>query len=102
MATMLALVAIVAVSSYLAPQLSGRDIFFGVTVAPAFPATPQARAIARRYAAEVFLLAAAAAVFVATSPVPVVSAGILAAQSVGASFAFVRAWSAVRTHGVMP
>ena len=36
MATMLGFIVLVALSSYLAPQLSRRDIFFGVTVSPGF------------------------------------------------------------------
>ena len=58
MATILAFIALVAVSSVLAPQLTRRDIFFGVTVAPGFRDGDVARSISRRYAIEVWFLAA--------------------------------------------
>ena len=48
MPTILAFIALVAVSSVLAPQLTRRDIFFGVTVAPGFREGDIARSISRR------------------------------------------------------
>jgi uncharacterized membrane protein len=102
MSTMLGFIALVAVSSHLAPHLTRRDIFFGVTVSPSFRAGIVARNISRRYAAEIWLVAMAAAAVVVTSAMPFVSGGMLLAQSLGASVAFVRAWSAVRPHAVVP
>jgi uncharacterized membrane protein len=99
---MILFIALVAVAAHLAPQLAGRDIFFGVTVAPGFHESPIGRRLARRYAAEIWLLAAAAAAFVVTSPMPPVSGGVLAIQAIGASVAFARAWNEVRPHGVAP
>lgn len=102
MGTMLGFIALVAVSSHLAPQLTRRDIFFGVTVPPGFREGRVARTVSRRYAAEVWFVAAAAAAFVMTSPMPLVSGTMLLAQSIGASVAFARAWSTVRPHAVVP
>ena len=102
MGTMLGFIALVAVSSHLAPQLTRRDIFFGVTVPPSFRDGPVARTISRRYAVEIWFLAAAAAAMVVTSPMPLVSGTMLLAQSIGASIAFARAWSTVRPHAAMP
>ena len=102
MGTMLGFIALVAVSSHFAPQLTRREIFFGVTVAPGFRDGPVARTVSRRYAAEIWLLAAAAAAIVVTSPMPMMSGTMLLAQSIGASVAFARAWSTVRPHAVVP
>jgi uncharacterized membrane protein len=102
MTTMLGYIALVAVSAHLAPHLSRRDIFFGVTVSAGFHDRPLARTVSRRYAAEVWLLALVAATLVATSPMPVVSGGMLLAQTAGAAVAFVRARDAVRPHGTVP
>ena len=102
MSTMLGFIALVAVSSHLAPHLTRRDIFFGVTISPRFRESPVARTVSRRYAAEIWLLAAVAAAIMATSPMPLVSGAMLLGQTVGASAAFARAWSAVRPHSVMP
>jgi uncharacterized membrane protein len=99
---MLGFVLLVAVSCHLAPHLTRREIFFGVTVASSFRDDPAARSISRRYAVEVWLLAAAAALFVGTSPMPVVSGPMLLAQSVGAFVAFVRARDAARPYAVAP
>jgi uncharacterized membrane protein len=102
MSTMLGFIALVATSSHLAPYLTRRDIFFGVTVAPGFRDGPTARRVSRQYAAEIWLLAIAAAAFVVTSPMPFVSGAMLVGQTLGASVAFVRAWSAVRPRAVAP
>jgi len=99
---MLGFIALVATSSQLAPYLTPRDIFFGVTVSPEFRAGAFARRVSRRYAVEVWLLAIAAAAIVVTSPMPLVSGGMLLGQTVGASVAFARAWSAVRPHAAVP
>ena len=69
---MIGFVVLVALSSYLAPQLTRRDIFFGVTVSPGFRDSPAARSVSRRYAMEVWGLAFVAAVLVGTSPMPVI------------------------------
>jgi uncharacterized membrane protein len=102
MGTMLGFIALVAVSSHLAPQLTRRDIFFGVTVPSGFRDGPVARTVSRRYAVEIWFLAAVAAAIVATSPMPFVSGPMLLGQTVGASVAFARAWSSVRPHAVAP
>jgi uncharacterized membrane protein len=102
MGTMLGFIALVAVSSHLAPQLTPRDIFFGVTVPRRFRDGPLARTVSRRYAAEIWFLAAVAAAVVVTSLMPFVSGPMLLGQTVGASVAFGRAWSSVRPHAVTP
>jgi uncharacterized membrane protein len=79
-----------------------RDIFFGVTVSRDFRQGPLARRISRRYAIEVWLFAMAAAAIAATSPMSLVSGGMLLGQTVAASLAYARAWSAVRPHVVVP
>jgi uncharacterized membrane protein len=99
---MLVFIALVAVSSHLAPHLTHRDIFFGVTVSGSFREGPVARKVSRRYGTEVWLLAMAAAAIVVTSPMPFVSGAMLLGQTIGASVAFIRAWSAVRPHAVAP
>lgn len=102
MATMIGFIVLVAVSSHLAPQLTRRDIFFGVTVPASFREGPVARSVSRRYAVEIWILALVAAVLVGTSPMPVVSGSMLLAQAMGASVAFMKARSAVRPHTVAP
>jgi uncharacterized membrane protein len=102
MATMLGFIALVAVSAHLAPHLSRRDIFFGVTVSPDFHDGPLARTVSRRYAVEIWLLALVAGALVATSPMPVVSGGMLLVQTAGATVAFVKARQAVRPYGAAP
>jgi uncharacterized membrane protein len=102
MNTMLGFIALVAISSHLAPHLTRRDIFFGVTVSSSFRDGPIARKVSRQYAVEIWLLATVAAVIVATSPMPFVSGWMLMGQTFGASVAFVRAWSAVRPHAALP
>jgi uncharacterized membrane protein len=102
MGTMLGFIALVAVSSHLAPYLTRLDIFFGVTVSRNFREGPLARKISRRYAIEVWILAGAAAAIVATSPMPFVSGGMLLGLTIGASVAFAKAWSAVRPHAAVP
>jgi hypothetical protein len=44
----------------------------------------------------------AAAAIVVTSPMPCGAGGMLLGQTVGASVAFARAWSAVRPHAAVP
>lgn len=102
MATMLGFIALVAVSFHLTPQLTRHDIFFGVTVSPAFRNGAVARSVSRRYALEVWGLALAAALFVGTSPLPEMSGPMLLAQSIGACVAFARARRAVRPHAAAP
>ena len=102
MSTMLGFVALVAISSHLAPHVTRADIFFGVTVSRGFREGPLARKVSRRYAVEIWLLAIAAAAVVVTSPMPFVSGGMLLGQTIGASVAFTRAWSAVRPHVAVP
>jgi uncharacterized membrane protein len=102
MSTMLVFITLVAVSLHLAPQLTRRDIFFGVTVPAGFRDGHLARTVSRRYAAEIWLLATIAAVIVVTSPMPFVSGSMLFGQTLGASIAFARAWSTVRPHAAMP
>ena len=102
MTTMIGFIVLVALTSHLAPHLSRRDIFFGVTVPPSFRADPVARAISRRYAVEIWVLALVAIGLVATSPMPVVSGAMLLAQTFGASVAFVKARDAVIPHGAPP
>src|SRR3954447_13530695 len=102
MSRMLGFIALVAVSSQLAPHLTRGDIFFGVTVSRDFRDGPFARRVSRRYAVEIWLLAMAAAALVASSPMPFVSGGMLLAQTLGASVAFARAWGAVRPHAAAP
>jgi uncharacterized membrane protein len=102
MSTMLGFIALVALSSHLAPHVTRRDIFFGVTVSREFRDGALARKISRRYAVEIWLFAMAAAAVVATSPMPLVSGGMLLGQTIAASLAFARAWSAVRPHVAVP
>jgi uncharacterized membrane protein len=102
MATMLGFILLVALSCHLAPQVSRRDIFFGVTVSASFRDGPVARAIARRYVLEVWGLAFLAVALVVTSPMPVVSAPMLMVQAIGASVAYAKAWSSIRPHAVRP
>jgi uncharacterized membrane protein len=102
MATMLFFIALVALSSHLAPELTRRDIFFGVTVAPGFRDGPVARSVARRYRREIWVLALVAAVLVATSNAPLLSAPMLVAQFFGASVAFANARRALRPHAAIP
>jgi hypothetical protein len=102
MGTMLGFIALGAISSHLAPYLTRRDICFGVTVSRSFREGPLARKVSRRYAIEAWLLAAAAAATVATSPVPFVSGGMLLGLTIGASVAFAKASSAVRPHATVP
>jgi uncharacterized membrane protein len=102
MTTMLGFIALVAVSSHLAPHVTRRDIFFGVTVSRAFRQGPLARKVSRRYAVEIWLLAVVAAAVVVTSPMPFVSGGMLLGQTIGASVAFARAWTVVRPHMAVP
>jgi hypothetical protein len=85
MGTMLGFIALVAISPHLAPYLTRREIFFGVTVSRSFREGPLARMVSRRYAVEVWLLAATAAAIVVTSPIPFVSGGMLLGLTVGAS-----------------
>ena len=91
MSTMLGFIALAAVSLHLAPLLTRRDIFFGVTVPVGFRDGHLARTVSRRYATEIWILATIAAAIVVTSPMPVVSGSMLVGQSLGASFAFARA-----------
>jgi uncharacterized membrane protein len=98
MTTMLGVIVLLALSFHLAPQVTRRDIFFGITVSPAFREGPVARSVSRRYAIEVWGIALAAAVFVATSPMPVLSGPMLLAQTLAASVAFARARHTVRPH----
>ncbi len=102
METMLGFIALVAISSHLAPYLTRREIFFGVTVPRTFREGPLARKVSRRYAVEIWLLAIAAGAFVMTAPMPFVSGGMLVGQTIGASVAFAKAWSAVRPHAAVP
>jgi uncharacterized membrane protein len=102
MPTMLGFIALVALSSHLAPYLTRREIFFGVTVPPGFRDGPVGRSVSRRYAAEVWLLALVATALVATTPMPLVSGPMLLAQTIGASVAFVHARNKVRPHAVAP
>jgi uncharacterized membrane protein len=101
-ATMLGFIALVAISSYLAPQLTRHDIFFGVTVSPGFRNGRVARSVSRRYAMEVWGLAVVAAVLVGTSPMPVISGPMLLTQTIGGFIAFSRARHSVRPHAVAP
>jgi uncharacterized membrane protein len=100
MVTMLGFIVLVALSSHLAPQLTRRDIFFGVTVSPGFRDGPVARSVSRRYAAEIWLFACVVAALVGTSPMPLVSGPMLLAQAIGASVAFANARRAVRPYAV--
>lgn len=102
MALPLAFIVLVALSSYLAPQLSRRDIFFGVTVPAGLRDGPDASAVSRRYAMEVWGLAVVAAALVWTSPMPVISGPMLLAQTVGGFVAFSRARQAVHPHAAAP
>jgi uncharacterized membrane protein len=102
METMIGFIVLVALSSQLAPTLTGRDIFFGVTVPAGFRDGSLARSVSRRYAIEIWLLAIIAGLLVVTAPLPVVSAPMLLAQTLGAFVAFARARSDVRPHAVMP
>jgi uncharacterized membrane protein len=102
MAIMIASIVLTAAGLHAAPHLTRRDIFFGVTVAPDVRDRPEGRAIARRYAAEIWLLAFAGIALVATSPMPFVSASMLFGQSVGAWVAFGNARRAARRYAVSP
>jgi uncharacterized membrane protein len=99
---MLGFIVLVALSSYLAPQMTRREIFFGVTISPGFRDGPAARSVSRRYAMEVWGLALAAALLVGTSPMPVISGPMLVAQTVGGLVAFSRARQAIRPHARAP
>jgi len=102
MAAMLGFIALAAATCHLAPHLSRRDIFFGVTVPRDFAGGPIARGVSRRYAVEIWLLALAAAALVATSPMPVVSGGMLFAQALGAWVAFMKARDKVLPFAAAP
>jgi len=102
MVTMLGFIVLAAATCHLAPQLSRRDIFFSVTVPPGFADSSIGRAVSRRYAFEIWVLALMAAGLVATSPMPVVSGGMLFAQTIGAWVAFMKARYAVLPHSVAP
>ena len=102
MATMLAFIALVALSSHLAPHATRRDIFFGVTVTPAFRDSPVARSVSRRYAAEIWFMALAAGALVVSSPMPLVSGSMLLGQAIGATVAFARARRVIRPQAVLP
>jgi len=102
MNTMLGFIVLVAISSHLAPYLTRREIFFGVTISRTFREGPLARRVSRLYAVEIWLLAIAAGAFVVTAPMPFVSGGMLLGQTIGASVAFAKAWSAVRPHATAP
>jgi uncharacterized membrane protein len=99
---MLGFIALVAVSYHLAPQLTRRDIFFGVTVAPGFRDTPVGRSASRRYAIEIWSLALVAAALVATAPMPVISGPMLAAQALGATVAYVKTRHTIRPYAAAP
>ena len=99
---MLFFIVLVAAASHLAPQLSRRDIFFGVTVSPRFRDEPAARSIVRRYAVEIWGLALVAGLLVGTSPMAPVSGAMLLTQSVGGLVAFSRARHAARVYAVAP
>jgi hypothetical protein len=77
MNTMLGFVALVAISSHLAPYLTRQEIFFGVTVSRTFREGPLARRVSRQYAIEIWLLAIAGGGFVVIAPMPFVSGGML-------------------------
>jgi uncharacterized membrane protein len=94
------LVMAIAASLHLAPHVTRRDIFFGVTVPSAFRSTPVARSVSRRYAWEVWGVALLAAVLLGTSPFPSVSGTMLLTQTAGGFVAFGRARRAVRPHAV--
>jgi uncharacterized membrane protein len=99
---MLGFIVLVAVSIHLAPQLTRRDIFFGVTVSPGFRDGPLARSVSRRYAMEIWGLALVAAALVGTSPMPLISGPMLLTQTIGGFIAFSRARRAVRPNAVAP
>jgi hypothetical protein len=99
---MVGFIVLVAAASHLAPHVTPRDIFFSVTVSPDFRDSPAAHAIRLRYGATIWFLAFAAAAFVVTSPMPMVSGPMLLAQTLGASVAFAHARRAVLPHGVLP
>lgn len=96
------LVMAMAASLHLAPHVTRRDIFFGVTVPSAFRSTPVARSVSRRYAVEVWGVASVASILIATSPFPAVSGTMLLTQTAGALVAFGRARRAVLPHAVAP
>jgi uncharacterized membrane protein len=102
MATMIGFIVLVALVSHLAPYVTRPEIFFGVTVPVGFRIGRVGRSISRRYATEVWLLALAAAIFVVTSPMPLISGSMLLAQTLGASVAFLNARRAVRPHAIAP
>jgi uncharacterized membrane protein len=102
MATMLGFIALLALLSHLAPELTRRDIFFGVTVAPGFRDGPAARLVSRRYWREIWLLALVAAALVVSSRAPLLSVPMLPAQALGASVAFARAHRALLPHAATP
>jgi uncharacterized membrane protein len=102
MSTMLGFIALVALASHLAPYVTRRDIFFGITVSSGFRDEPAGRSISRRYAAEVWVLAIVAAALTVSSPMPMIAGPMLLAQTIGASVAFVNARRNVRPHAVAP
>ncbi len=94
-----------AVLFWFMPRLTRRDLYFAVTVAPAFRDEPEGRSILGRYQAElIFFSALALAAFVAGSAwlgVGFVSTGTF--LQLGASFiAFYRARQRVLPHAVPP
>ena len=102
MGPVLAFVLVVAAFALLAPYLTRRDIFCGVTVAPGFRDGPVGRRVARRYAFEVWTLAAVICLLVATSTSPELSAPVTLTQTLGASVAFAIARSRVLPHAAVP
>jgi uncharacterized membrane protein len=99
---MLGFIVLVAASIHLAPQLTRREIFFGVTVSPGFRDGPVARSVSRRYAMEIWGFAFVAAALVGTSPMPLISGPMLVTQTIGGFIAFSRARRAVRPNAVAP
>jgi hypothetical protein len=102
MSAMFGFIVLVALSSHVAPQLTRRDIFFGVNVSPEFRDGRVARSVSRRYATEIWFMALVAGALVVTSPMPLVSGPMLLGQAIGASVAFVKARHTVRPHAVLP
>src|SRR5580704_1404696 len=94
-----------AVLFWFMPRLTRRDLYFAVTVAPAFRDEPEGRAILSRYRAElIFFSALSLAAFVAGIAwlwVGFVSTGTLL-QLVASFIAFYRARQRVLPHAVAP
>jgi uncharacterized membrane protein len=97
--------ALIASLCWLMPRLTRPDLYFAVTVTPAFPASPEALSILRRYRRELLAvsgLALAGIVACDYGPAPRATPLILVAQLAGSFLVFSRARARVLPHAIAP